>query len=113
MNDLDKVKNHVSKLKAQLIDETKVWRARMAERERWVYLLIEAFRDPSSKQAEIVKGMIKDGFPIPYLVQAERDSGDLSCIVCRRLDLPLHTDYKCPNCSEVPEHENTKLKRTS
>ncbi len=28
--------------------------------------------------------------------------GNAPCIACGRNDLPLHTDYKCPNCSAVP-----------
>jgi hypothetical protein len=36
------------------------------------------------------------------------ENNNIPCKKCERSDLPLHIDYKCPNCSDVPERESAQ-----
>ena len=33
----------------------------------------------------------------------EQDDENMPCVACGRTDLPLFTDYRCPNCHKPPK----------
>lgn len=37
----------------------------------------------------------------------EEEVENIPCLDCGRTDLPLYTDYKCPNCSKYGKEDRT------
>jgi len=46
-----------------------------------------------------------------YRIQKAKDklskyNENVPCITCGRKDLPLHVNYECPECYEIPQKED-------